>query len=101
MEKKVGLSLIVILCLLIIIPTILRISKTHQDRLIAVSEKRIIEAAQNCYAQDRCLEDIIYLKDLYEFGYLEKQYDPISKVYYSEESYVLKKEDTYIFIADI
>ena len=97
-RNKVIINItIVAIILIILIPTVYNIIKTHNDRLIKVTEKRIEEAAKDCYLKDICKDNKITLKVLYDNKYLEKESNPITKEYYNEESYVLVKNSTYIF----
>ena len=97
-RNKVIINItIVAIILIILIPTVYNIIKTHNDRLIKVTEKRIEEAAKDCYLKDICKDNKITLKVLYDNKYLEKESNPITKEYYNEESYVLVKNDTYTF----
>ena len=97
-RNKVIIYLTIISILLIIsIPTVYNIIKKHNDRLIMVTEKRIEEAAKDCYLKDICKDNKITLKVLYDNKYLEKESNPITKEYYNEDSYVLVKNDTYTF----
>ena len=97
-RNKVIINItIVAIILIILIPTVYNMIKTHNDRLIKVTEKRIEEAAKDCYLKDICKDNKITLKVLYDNKYLEKESNPITKEYYNEESYVLVKNNTYIF----
>ena len=97
-RNKVIINItIVAIILIILIPTVYNIIKKHNDRLIMVTEKRIEEAAKDCYLKDICKDNKITLKVLYDNKYLEKESNPITKEYYNEESYVLVKNDTYTF----
>ena len=97
-RNKVIVYLTIISILLIIsIPTVYNIVKKHNDRLIMVTEKRIEEAAKDCYLKDICKDNKITLKVLYDNNYLEKESNPITKEYYNENSYVLVKNNTYTF----
>ncbi len=97
-RNKVIINItIVAIILIILIPTVYNIIKKHNDRLIKVTEKRIEEAAKDCYLKDICKDNKITLKVLYDNKYLEKESNPITKEYYNEESYVLVKNNTYIF----
>ena len=85
---------VVIIVLLISVPTTYKVIKNHQRNLIRTTESKIIEAAKKCYFEEKCLEDKIYLKDLYSLEYLDKISNPLTKEYYSEESYVeINKEE--------
>ena len=97
-RNKVIINItIVAIILIILIPTVYNIIKKHNDRLIKVTEKRIEEAAKDCYLKDICKDNKITLKVLYDNKYLEKESNPITKEYYNEESYVLVKNGTYTF----
>ena len=89
---------IVIITLLITIPTIYKVIKSHNNKLYQVVEKKAVEAAKKCYYEEKCLDTKIYLKDLYELDYLDKLSNPITKEYYNEDSYILKEENNYSFI---
>ncbi len=99
MNKIMFYSFVTISILIILIPTIININNIHDEKLVLVTEKRIIESAIKCQKEDLCTDEKITLKQLYEFNLLEKEADPITKMYYSEDSYVIKKEDTYEFIS--
>lgn len=97
-RNKVIINItIVAIILIILIPTVYNIIKKHNNRLIKVTEKRIEEAAKDCYLKDICKDNKITLKVLYDNKYLEKESNPITKEYYNEDSYVLLKNNTYIF----
>ncbi len=91
---------IIAVLIIIIIPTTYTICKRHNDRLLEVSYKRIEEAAKNCYLNDVCLADKITLKELYDNKYLMKESNPVTKEYYKDTDYVLKKNDSYKFITE-
>lgn len=71
--------------------------KEHEKRLILVSEKRIIEACQTCFLEDKCEGKIVTLKELIQLNYLKEEVNPITKMYYSQDSYVAKENNTYVF----
>lgn len=79
--------------------TTISVINNHQDKLIKVSEKRIIEATQKCVYEEICKDNIITLKYLYENNYLEKEANPLTKEHYNEESYIEIKDNTYLFNA--
>ena len=74
--------------LIILIPTVYKIVKEHNDRLMMVTTKRIEEAAKDCKMAEICKNEKITLKELYDNKYLEKESNPITKEYYNENSYV-------------
>ncbi len=91
---KIG---IVIIILLLTVPTTYKIIKNHRSNLIKVSESKIIEAAEKCSYEEKCLDKKITLKELYDNKYLETMYNPISKEAYNEESYVELKGGKFVF----
>ena len=99
--NKITLIFSTIIILLIIsIPTIYKVVKVHNNNKYQVVEDKIIEAAKKCYYEEKCIENKIYLKDLYKFNYLEKISNPISKEYYNELSYVLRENNNFEFIVE-
>lgn len=95
MEKNRVVIYTTIIALIFVIgcPTIYKVVKNHNNKLYTITEKRIIEAAKKCWNEDKCNEDTITLKTLYANKYLEKEADPVTKKYYSEESKIIKKEE--------
>jgi competence protein ComGC len=91
------ISLTVIICTLIIaIPTFYKVITEHNRKLNIVTNKMIIEAAQDCYYDNKCQNTKITLEELYNQGYLsERVINPVTKEVYADNSYViLKKEDS-------
>ena len=84
--------------LIILIPTVYKIVVEHNDRLLKVTTKRIEEAAKNCKLDEKCTNDKITLKELYDKKYLKKESNPITKKYYNEESYVKVNKNNYKFV---
>ncbi|MCI8670886.1 MAG: hypothetical protein HFI36_02470 [Bacilli bacterium] len=86
-NSKVIISTFIIILGMIIVPTVYKIYKNHEENLIKVVEKEFLYYAKNCYNESVCKEPIVELKDLYENDYLkEKLTNPINKKYYSEKS---------------
>ena len=98
MNKWIISATIVIVFGLIIGVTSFKVVKDHQEKLILVEEKYIIGQAKNCINEKKCTEDKVTLKTLYDLDYLEKQVNPVTKAYYSEDAYVTYKNDEYIFV---
>ncbi len=76
-KKIVNVTYIVIICFIIIL-SIIKINKRHEDKLYNVLYSKIEYAAKLCYLEKKC-ESSITLETLYEYNYLDIQYDPISK----------------------
>lgn len=97
--NKIIVYITLIFVLLVIgIPTFYKVTNLHQDNLIKVTDKKIIEAAKKCYYEGKCLDTRITLESLYTNNYLtDDVIDPISKVVYSKNSYVLNEKDEFTF----
>ncbi len=97
--NKISIILTVIIILVVtIVPATYQVIKKHQESLMIVSEKRIIEAYIKCVKEDKCNSNKEQLKVLEEKGYLEKEANPITKEYYHPNSYVEKNANGYSFI---
>ncbi len=96
--KKISISLIILSFFLVAAFTTYKVVTKHQKNLLLVSEKRIVEAAKKCQWEEKCPQDKVLLKELYANNYLEQEINPLTKEIYNDNSYVLKKEDTYQFI---
>lgn len=98
MNKFIISGTIVIVFGLIIGVTSFKVVKDHQEKLILVEEKYIIEQAKNCINEKKCTDEKVTLKTLYDLDYLKKQVNPVTKEYYSEDAYVTCKNNEYIFV---
>ena len=97
MNKKIILFTIILILSLIIGVTSIKIYRSHKEKQLIVSTKYIIEKAQLCYNEKKCTEDTVTLKKLYDFKYLEKQKNPITKKYFNENSIIKKEGNNYTF----
>lgn len=71
---------------MVVVPTIYKVYKKHNDNLLLVVENEFMYQAKNCYYNDLC-SNIVTLKDLYDNHYLkEKLTNPINKKYYDDKS---------------
>ena len=80
--------------------TTYKIQKNHEQRIIEVVEKRIVEGALDCFFLDECQGNKVTLKELIKKGFANKEINPKTKTYYSVDSYVLKENGTYHFYAN-
>ena len=87
-NKMTVMGSVIIILLIISIPTIYKLVENHNNDLYKVVEEKIIGAAKKCYYEDKCTNNTITLKELYDLEYLENISNPITKEYYNEESYV-------------
>lgn len=98
MNKWIISTTIIIIFGLIIGVTSFKVVNKHNDKLLLVEEKYIIEKAKKCKMEKKCNNDNITLKELYDLKYLEKQVNPVSKEYYSLDAYVTLRNNEYVFI---
>lgn len=98
MNKWIISTTIIIIFGLIIGVTSFKVVNKHNDKLLLVEEKYIIEKSKECKMEKKCNNDNITLKELYDLKYLEKQVNPVSKEYYSLDAYVTLKNNEYVFI---
>lgn len=85
-NKYIIFFTIIALILLVSIPTIYKVVKNHQNKQIAVVEKKVIEAGRLCQYKKECPNEEITLKELYDLKYLDKLVNPINKKVYDEDS---------------
>ena len=82
MEKKktnkIHTIIILLLLITIIIFTIYKLNKNHEEKLYNVMYKKIEYNSYKCYLDKKC-NDSFTLEDLYENKYLDTMYDPITK----------------------
>lgn len=94
---KIIIFTILISLILLVGATFIDIYKTHKNRLILVSQKRITEACETCFLEEKCHSSKVTLQELIDLNYLKEEVNPLTKMYYSKESYVTKENDTYVF----
>lgn len=99
-NKTVIIGSIIIILLIIGIPTTYKVIKNHQKNLLKSTESKIVNAAKKCYFEEKCLDNKIYLKDLYNLEYLDKVSNPITKEYYNENSYIEIEDSNFKFIEE-
>lgn len=81
-KKKINnicFILIIVILLLIIIPATKYIMDNHYNSMYLVIEKKVVQAAKDCYNDKKCDNKTITLKELIDKDYIVKMYDPISK----------------------
>ena len=96
--KKISISLIILAIALVACATAYRVVTNHNANLMKVTEKRIIEAAINCWRDDKCSGNVATLDTLYQNKYLEQEINPLTKEIYNTGSYVKKDGNDYEFI---
>lgn len=93
----ISLIAIIAILLIIIVPSILKVSDNHKQKLYDSKISQVKEKAILCILEKKCINEKIYLKDLYEYGYIkDKVVNPITKEYFNEdESYLIKKNKNF------
>lgn len=69
----------------------------HNENLIIVTTKRIEEAAKKCVMESKCDKNNITLGMLYDKGYLNEEYHPVTKEIYSRNSKITFEDNKYVF----
>ena len=95
LNSKINIGLIFVAFLLFLVPSVFFLLKQHYNSMYLVVEKKVIEAAKTCKAQEDCLTTTITLEELINKGYIDKVYDPISKELISSKSYVDLNNDEF------
>lgn len=93
MNRIIIPGTLIIIILMIGIPTYFNVRKDHEEKMLNVVNKRIIEATKKCYLDGKCNTNYITLQDLYDNGYLKKQVNPLTKKYYDSSSKIIKEDD--------
>lgn len=97
-NSEMILVTIALMFAIIFIPGIIQIQKYHKEKLLTVTELRIIEAAVLCIKNQECTDDSITLSELYKLNYLENtESNPVTKEIYSDLSSIEKTDNKYIF----
>ncbi len=97
MKRRCIIGTILLSIAILSIYTFYKVNTNHLNLVMKVTEKRIIEAAQNCIWDDVCKSYPVTLDTLIKKGYLEEEVNPKTKIYYSHDSYIEKKENILVF----
>ncbi len=91
MSNKLIIYVTLIALILIIgIPTYIKVNNNYETRVILTMKNKIKVKAIQCWNESKCLNDTIYLNELYENGYLEEVINPVTKKAVNDASYVKK-----------
>jgi len=101
--SKIMIYVTILAILLIIgVPTVYKVINNNYEKLYLVNEKLVVESASKCYYEGKCQEKTVTLKELYEYKYLQDDIiDPVTKVVYSHQSYVVLKKGESIFYSQM
>jgi hypothetical protein len=98
MNKFFISATVVIICGILIGVSLFKVITEHNQKVLLVESKYIIESSKKCINEKKCSEYPITLKQLYEQDIITRQVNEVTKEYYNEESYVTKDNDNYDFI---
>lgn len=90
--KNIIKVLIIITLILIVVFTIYKLNKRHEEKLYDVLYSEIKYKANKCFLDKKC-ESNITLKELYKKEYLKTQYDPISKEELNSDIKIIIKDN--------
>lgn len=93
MNKKMVFGFIIVMLLFISVCTVIKVYNKHIDAKYIVVEKKINESAEKCLIDKICsIDKTITLGFLISSGYLDKQINPVSKEYISDDTIVKCKD---------
>jgi hypothetical protein len=92
-NKTIIYVTIIVVILLIGIPSTIKVINNHNEKLKRVVINEIVRYAKDCYYNESCIDDKITLEELYDKTDLEEQINPVTKMKYNVDSYVLVSED--------
>lgn len=94
MEKKKNNFLYIVLGVLLVLLLLAAIKalNNHHEKEYLVVNNKILESAKKCYLNKECEGDIT-LKDLYDKGYLDKVFDPVTKEAIDEKKCITFEND--------
>ena len=97
-NKTVIIISVITLAIVICLPSSILVVNSHKEKLYNSLVLKITEAAKKCVVEEKCQNEKVFLKELYDNKYISKLVNPISKKYISEDAYVIKKEGKFQFI---
>ena len=98
--KKIKINniiyFIIIISSIILIASIYKAEKNYEEKLIFSTNKKITEAAKECFIRKDC-EGKITLQDLYNKEYLEEVINPVTKEVMDKNTCLEFKDEEVIF----
>ena len=89
-NKFIIFVTIVAITLMLGIPTYSKVHNNHKTRVYMTLKEKLKTKAIQCWSENKCESDTIYLKDLYSNNYLDKLIDPMTNKEVNENSYIQK-----------
>lgn len=100
-KNKTILFLTVIATILIVaLPTILKISERHDERMYIAASRKVLESAETCYRDQVCKEKQMTIGDLKKIGYLKEEVvNPRTKTYF-EDNMIMVEDNFHVTFKD-
>lgn len=98
MKIKFFLPTLLIIIAMVLVPAYIEVSQEYKENLNLVFEKKVVETTFKCIKEGNCNYGNTSLSKLYSLNYLEKQYNPVTKAYYNDESYIYYSTEESYFI---
>lgn len=95
-NKLIIYVTIIALILILSIPTYIKVNNNYKAGVILTLKSKIKVKAIQCWNEEKCLDNTIYLRDLYNLNYLDKIINPVTKKAVNSASYVTKMDDKII-----
>lgn len=86
---NISIITIIIIIAVIITSSCIKTNKKHKEKMFNSTVRKIEEKALKCYNEEVCPNNKIYLKELYDNSYLEREVNPLNNEYINDESYVI------------
>ncbi len=83
--KTLSIVLIALIILIVFVSTVVKSYRNHINNLYEVVERKIEEEAKKCFMEEKCEGTETTLGNLISLGYLDKQINPVTKEYVSED----------------
>lgn len=86
--KKINflsLGLVLAIIVLVVAATALKVYTNHKESLLLVASKKIEEAGEKCFLEEKCTGDKTTLGELIEKGYIGEMVHPLTKEYISKD----------------
>lgn len=99
--NKFFVTSTIILCVgLIVGVTTYKVMKVHNEKILLVQKKYIIENAKLCWNEKKCTGDKVTLSDLYKYDYMTTQINKVTKEIIKDSSYVKRNNTSYEFVLE-
>ena len=89
MKKRIIIVISLIgIILIITLATVLKIKETDTQNKYQFIIDNFIFYSKKCIQEQKCNNNIVTIKELYDLGYIEKQINPKTNKYFNDKSYI-------------